>query len=57
MVHCLLFLHLVNGATGKEASNIQWYRTAQNTTDRISRLPDLPFGEDFPSDAVVVVDR
>ena len=36
---------------------IQWYRTAQNTTDRLTKQADVQFGADFPSDAVIYINR
>ena len=53
-VACCILLLKHGGAATNE---VQWYRTAQSTTDRVSPQPNLPFGGDFPSDVVVTVDR
>ena len=42
-----------NGAPG----SVEWYRTAQNTNDRIAKQPDLTFGGDFTSDQVININR
>ncbi|KAL5463704.1 hypothetical protein EMCRGX_G032629 [Ephydatia muelleri] len=52
---CFSLLLLHNG--GASTTEIQWYRTAQNTTDRISPQPSLQFGGDFPSDVTITIDR
>ena len=58
---CLLFIKLagifsfigqVNGI-----ASVQWFRTAQNTDDRMAKQPDLSFGEDFNLEQVVNVNR
>ena len=36
---------------------IEWYRTAQDTPDRLSKQPDLTFGADFPSEVTVSIKR
>ena len=38
-------------------AQVQWYRTAQNTQDRLTRQPDTQFGPDFPADTVVTINR
>ena len=39
-------------------NSVEWYRTAQNTNDRIAKQPDLTFGEDFSSsDPVISINR
>ena len=47
--------------TEHEAANnmtvIQWYRTAQGTKDQLTRQPDVQFGPDFSSDAVIYINR
>ena len=42
-----------DGAPG----SVEWYRTAQNTNDRIAKQPDLIFGGDFSSDQVININR
>ena len=39
------------------AVTIEWYKTAQSTSDRISPQQPLSFGADFPSAAAVNIDR
>ena len=49
-----------HGAPRAVAANgtvIQWYRTAQGTKDRLTRQPDVQFGPDFSSDAVIYINR
>ena len=36
---------------------VQWYRTAQDTSDRLTSQPDVQFGADFSSDAVIYINR
>lgn len=40
-----------------DGGNVQWYRTAQNTNDRITKQSDVEFGEDFSLDTVVEIKR
>lgn len=40
-----------------EDINVRWYRTAQNTTDLMTRQADVQFGADFSLDQVVEVKR
>eukprot|EP00731_Ephydatia_muelleri_P037747 Em0551g6a len=56
-VHVVCCLSLFHLARGTDVNEIQWYRTAQNTTDRISPQPSLQFGGDFPSDVAITIDR
>ena len=56
----LILLQLQLGVYGGEASTatiIEWYRTAQNTSDRLSPQPPFSFGTDFPSSATVKINR
>ena len=54
----LLQLQLgVHGRPGSAATTIEWYRTAQNTPDRLSPQPSFSFGADFPSSTTVKIDR
>ena len=54
----LLQLQLgVHGRPGSAATIIEWYRTAQNTPDRLSPQPPFSFGTDFPSSATVKINR
>lgn len=51
---CIIsFIDLIGGTL----NSVQWYRTAQNTDDRIAKQPDLIFGGDFSSDQVINIDR
>ena len=47
----------VHGRPGAGATAVEWYRTAQNTPDRLSPQPPFSFGADFPSNATVKIDR
>jgi len=38
-------------------SVIQWYRTAQETNDRLTRQANISFGSDFSSNATITVNR
>ena len=38
-------------------NSVQWYRTAQNTDNRIANQPDLTFGGDFSFDQVININR
>ena len=37
--------------------DIQWYRTAQGTGDRLTKQANISFGNDFESDAFLLVNR
>lgn len=39
------------------ASTIEWYRTAQDTSDRITQQPTLSFVADFTSDVNITINR
>jgi len=55
---CTLSLILLQLIVSLEAAvTIEWYRTAQNTSDRLSPQQPLSFGADFPSDAALNIDR
>jgi len=55
---CTLSLILLQLIGNLEAAvTIEWYRTAQNTSDRLSPQQPLSFGADFPSDAALIIDR
>ena len=57
-VHLFVSLFfLLNSYLLGHAGTIQWYRTAQGTSDRLTKQADLSFGEDFASNATLVVDR
>ena len=47
-------LHL---ASITDCASVEWYRTAQNTADRLTKKDDLNFGEDFSMDEVVKIKR
>ena len=47
-------LHL---ASTPACASVEWYRTAQNTADRLTKKDDLTFGEDFSMDEVVEIKR
>jgi len=51
----LVLLQLIRGL--EAAVTIEWYRTAQSTSDRLSPQQPLSFGADFPSAAEVNIDR
>ena len=51
----LILLQLVGRLEAVTA--IEWYRTAQSTSDRLSPQQPLSFGADFPSTAAVNIDR
>ena len=61
---CLTFVKLagifyfISGIFGfAEETNVQWFRTAQNTDDRLTKQPDFNFGEDFTFDQVININR
>ena len=54
-VCALILLQLVGWL--EAATTIEWYRTAQSTSDRLSPQQPLSFGANFPSDVVVNIDR
>ena len=39
------------------AATVEWYRTAQGTTDRITAQPSVSFGDDFASNIAVTINR
>lgn len=39
------------------ATTVEWYRTAQGTSDRISGQPSVSFGNDFASNITVSTNR
>ena len=45
------------GAAAANGTVIQWYRTAQGTKDRLTMQPNVQFGPDFTSDAVIYINR
>ena len=56
-LHVGLLLGRVAHASDAASKSVQWYRTAQATPDLIARQPDLQFGADFPSSAIVHINR
>ena len=40
-----------------DVADIRWYRTAQNTADRLTEQPGLNFGGDFAMDQVIMIKR
>ena len=38
-------------------TNVQWYRTARDTADRLTQQPNLTLGTDFASDQVIMFKR
>ena len=52
----ICFMDQIDGAL-VEDNSVQWYRTAQNTGDRIAKQPDLAFGGDFSFDQVISINR
>ena len=58
MMRYLLTVLLVLATTSHgRATTIEWYRTAQGTSDRITSQANLSFGADFASDATITVNR
>ena len=56
LTHCtglLLCLLAIDGCSG----DVQWYRTAQGTADRLTKQSDLQFEADFAFDQVVMINR
>ena len=53
---CALVLLQLIGSL-EAAVTIEWYRSAQSTSDRLSLQQPLSFGADFPSAAAVNIDR
>ena len=51
----LILLQIIGSL--EAAVTIEWYKTAQSTSDRLSPQQPLSFGADFPSAAAVNVDR
>ena len=45
---------LLHSCLLSHAASIQWYRTAQETSDRPTKQADLSFGDDFTSSISVV---
>ena len=43
--------------SSSSSAKVQWYRTARDTTDRLTQQPDLTLGTDFDSDQVVMFKR
>ena len=39
------------------AATVEWYRTAQGTTDRITAQPSVSLGDDFASNITVTINR
>ena len=50
---CLIFLNNCFA----NVTNVEWYRTAQHTGDRLTKQPDLNFGDDFAMDRVITIKR
>ena len=47
----------VLGSTEAAATKIQWYRTAQATSDRLTPQAAIEFGPDFASDITIAINR
>ena len=43
--------------SSSNSSNVQWYRTAQYTDDRMTKQQDVNFGDNFDLDVVVEIKR
>lgn len=55
---CIIIYFTIDQTNGVPNDNsLQWYRTAQNTDDRMAKQPDLTFGEDFSFDQVININR
>ena len=44
-------------ASVADCGNVQWYRTAQDTADRLTDKGTVTFGDDFSQNVVVEVKR
>ena len=55
----ILFLAVVLTASTQlaHATIVEWYRTSQDTSDRITAQPSIAFGDDFASDISVTINR
>ena len=52
----ICFMSPIEGAQADD-NGVQWYRTAQNTGDRIAKQPGLTFGGDYSFDQVISINR
>ena len=55
--YATLVLLLLAALHFSHAAGIEWYRTAQGTSDRLTKQPNITFGGDFPSSATIAVNR
>ena len=56
-VTCILAYLLAISNSHVAEANVQWYRTAQGTSDRLTKQSDLQFSGDFSFDQVVMINR
>ena len=56
-VACMLVWLFAINSCHVARGDIQWYRTAQGTADRLAKQSDLQFSGDFSFDQVVMINR
>ncbi len=53
----VFFVVCLAALNGCLAVDVHWYRTAQSTTDRLTKQDDLKFQDDFSFNQVVTINR
>lgn len=54
---CTALVLCAAGLISVSTADVQWYRTAQGNSDRLTKQSDLQFGADFSYDQVVMINR